>query len=93
MKINCFKVLFAMLFALGTASGSFAGVEWQLQQTFKMDQPPLDVAVSPDRNHIFVLTHGGNIFVYARNGEIEDKIQVGKHADQIRIGPRGELLS
>ena len=92
MKNNCVIVLFTLLFVLGTASGSFAGVEYRLQQTLKMDRQPLDVAISPDRKHIFVLTNGGNIFVYARNGEIEGKIQMGNHADQIRIGPRGEQL-
>ena len=92
MKIKCIGVLFTLLFALGAASSSFAGVEWQVQQTFKMDQPPLDVAVSPDGRHIFVLTSGGAIFVYTQDGKLEDKIQVGNHVDQIKMGPGGKRL-
>ncbi len=92
MNIRCMGVLFSLLFVLGAVSGSFAGVEWQIQQTFEMDQPPLDVAVSPDGRHVFVLTRGGAIFVYTERGELEDKIQVGIHADRLKIGPRGEHL-
>jgi len=92
MTLKYAGFLFTLIIILGAASGSFAGVEWQVQQTFKMDQPPLDVAVSPDGRHVFVLTRGGTIFVYAQDGKLEDRIQVGNHADQIKIGPRGERL-
>jgi len=92
MKIRCIGVLFTLLFALGAVSASSAGVEWQVRQTFKMDQPPLDVAVSPDGRHVFVLTGGGTILVYAQDGKLEDRIKVGYHADQIKIGPRGKRL-
>jgi len=92
MKIKCIGFLFTLLFALGSASVFSAGVGWKVQQTFKMDQPPLDVAVSPDGRHVFVLTRGGTILVYAQDGNLEDRIQVGNHADQIKIGPKGERL-
>jgi len=92
MKSKCIGFLFILLIVLGAAPGSFAAVEWDLQHTFKMDQPPLDVAVSPDGKHIFVLTSGGTIFVYAQDGKLEDKIQVGNHVDQIKMGPAGKRL-
>ena len=71
--------------------GSFASVEWGLEHTLQMDQPPLDVAVSPDGKHIFVLTESG-IFVYSQDGKLEDKIDVGYPVDQMKIGPGGKQL-
>ncbi len=57
-----------------------------------LDKPKeLDVAVSPDGRHVFVM-RGEAIFVYAQDGKLEDKIQAGNHADQLKIGPRGEQL-
>jgi len=91
MRPKYIGLLCALLITVGTAAGSFASVEWGLEHTLKMDQSPLDVAVSPDRKHIFVLTERG-IFVYSRDGKLEDKIDVGYPVDQIKIGPEGKQL-
>jgi len=56
-----------------------------------MDQSPLDMAVSPDGKHIFILTESG-IFVYSQDGKLEDKIDVGYPVDQMKIGPGGKQL-
>jgi len=83
--------LFVLLIIVGAAAGSFASVEWDLEHTLQMDQSPLDVAVSPDGKHIFVLTSSG-IFVYSQDGKLEDKIDVGYPVDQMKIGPGGKRL-
>jgi len=79
-----------MVFA-GTGTASFAGVEWETEYRFELDQPPLDVAVTPDGKHLFVLTKKG-ISVYSQDGKLVDKINVGYAVDRIRIGPRGRRL-
>jgi DNA-binding beta-propeller fold protein YncE len=91
MKSKCIGLLSALLIIVGAAAGSFASVEWDLEHTLQMDQSPLDVAVSPDGKHIFVLTSSG-IFVYSQDGKLEDKIDVGYPVDQMKIGPGGKRL-
>lgn len=90
MKSKCIGLLSALII-MGAAAGSFANVEWSLEHTLQMDQSPLDVAVSPDGKHIFVLTESG-IFVYSQDGKLEDKIDVGYPVDQMKIGPGGKQL-
>jgi len=91
MKSKSIGLLFVLLIIVGAAAGSFASVEWDLEHTLQMDQSPLDVAVSPDGKHIFVLTSSG-IFVYSQDGKLEDKIDVGYPVDQMKIGPGGKRL-
>jgi len=92
MKSKLIRFLITLTIALSTATGSFGGVEWNLQKTLKMDQPPLDVAVSLDGRYVFVLTSGGVIFIYTQDGKLEDKFEVENDIDKIHIGPRGERL-
>lgn len=84
-------LLFACLMVWGTVSTSFAEVEWEIQNTLKMDQPPLDMAVTPDGKHIFVLSTGG-ILVYSEDGHLEDTLDLGYPVDQMKIGPGGKQL-
>jgi len=91
MRPKCIGLLSALLIIVGTAAGSFANVEWSPEHTFQMDQSPLDMAVSPDGKHIFILTESG-IFVYSQDGKLEDKIDVGYPVDQMKIGPGGKQL-
>jgi hypothetical protein len=69
-----------------------ASVEWNVLKTMKLDAAPVDVAVSPDRKHIFVLTEQGQILIYTPGGPLKDKIDVGNQFDHIKVGPRGEYL-
>jgi hypothetical protein len=83
---------FIFLMLLSTPFPASARVEWQIENTLKTEQPPLDVTVSPNGETIFVLTSGGNILIYDRAGQLNDTINVGSHIDQIRVGPGGEQL-
>jgi len=69
-----------------------AKVEWRIENTLNTGQPPLDVAVSPKGEWIFVLTADGSIIIYGSSGKLEDTINVGPHIDQIRVDPGGEKL-
>lgn len=82
----------ALLLVLATPLPASAKVEWQIENTLKTEQPPLDVTVSPNGQTIFILTAGGNILIYDSSGQLNDTINVGSHIDQIRVGPGGEQL-
>ena len=81
-----------MVAFLATQVQANAKVEWQIQNTLKTAEPPLDVTIAPNGQSIFVLTTGGNIIVYDGEGQLLDTINVGSHIDQIRVGPGGEQL-
>lgn len=81
-----------MLLMVASAVMGSATVEWEVLNTLELDAPPLDVAISPNGETVFVLTHEGNIRIYEVNGRLTDKIEVGENIDQIRLGPRGTHL-
>jgi hypothetical protein len=85
-------VVLAILLLLAIPFQANARVEWQIENTLKTGQPPLDVAVSPTGQWIFVLTADGSILIYSSKGELEDTIRVGPHIDQIRVGPGSEQI-
>jgi DNA-binding beta-propeller fold protein YncE len=89
-KILVLWVVMLLLMTSG-AIGS-ATVEWKVLNTLKLEAPPLDLAISPDGETVFVLTHEGNIHIYEVNGRLKDKIEVGEKIDQIRLDPKGTLL-
>jgi DNA-binding beta-propeller fold protein YncE len=77
---------------LATAAPIHATVEWNIQTTLQTTAEPLDVAVHPDGQPIFVLTADGKVRIYDERGKLTDTIEVGAHVDQIKIGPEGERL-
>ena len=89
--INSFVVV-TILLLLAIPFQVKAEVEWQIDNTLKPGQPPLDVAVPPNGQWIFVLTADGNILIYSSNGKLADTIKVGPHIDQIRVGPGSEQI-
>ena len=87
-------LLLTMAIVLGAFTNSFASdsVEWNVYKTLKLEESPIDVALSPDGRRIFVLNDQGEIVIYSSAGKIEAKIDVGKHVDQLKLGPRGDSL-
>ena len=71
----------ALLLLLAAPFPASAKVEWQIENTLKTEQPPLDVTVSPNGQTIFVLTAGGNILIYDSTGQLNDTINVGYNLD------------
>ncbi|MGD9081375.1 MAG: hypothetical protein PVG96_18660 [Desulfobacterales bacterium] len=96
MKLEKIKLilLLAMAIVLGAFTNSFAAdnVEWNVYKTLKLDESPIDVAITPDGRRIFVLTDKGEVVIYSSAGKIEAQIDVGKHVDQLKLGPRGDSL-
>ena len=87
-------LLLTMSILLGVFTNSFASdnVEWNIYKTLKLDESPIDVAITPDGRRIFVLTDQGEVVIYSSAGKIEAQIDVGKHVDQLKLGPRGDSL-
>ena len=73
-------------------SHSLGSVEWDVQKTLKLENSPLDVAVSINGRWIFILTDQGNVLIYSADGTLKDKIAVGNHVDAIKAGSREEIL-
>jgi DNA-binding beta-propeller fold protein YncE len=71
---------------------SFAAVESTVIQTLNLDSPPLDVAVSPDGEKLYILTDNGNILIYSAKGKLTDTIKVDKDINAIRISRSGDVL-
>ena len=92
MKGRSAILILALAFVLAFCSPGFAEVEWEIQQTLKLDSAPLDVAVSVDGKWLFVLTDKGAIVIFSSNGTEQDKIDVGDHVDKIDAGPSEDIL-
>ena len=61
----------------------FAALDWNVIQTFNLNNPPLDVAFSTSRNKVFILTDEGQIQVYEPNGTLDETMDVGKGFDRV----------
>lgn len=83
--------LVSLLVAFLISSG-FATVEWDVQEVLQLEKPPLDVAVSPKGEWIFVLTGPRNILIYSPDGILKDKLVLEKDVDGIHAGPWDDLL-
>ena len=85
-------ILLAVAVLLIKSNFASAEVEWAINQTLEMKTAPVDVAVSPDWQKLFVLTEDGKIQIYSGNGILIDTITVGTHVDKITVGPQGSVL-
>ena len=74
-------------------SVAHAEVEWSIRQTIDLSSAPVDVAMSPDWQKMFVLTENGEILIYSSGSAQAEKITVGGHVDRINAGPHGNVLT
>ena len=92
MKIK--KIFSLLLFFLITLIpfSTWAEVEWEIQNTLKLDSAPIDTAVSANGKWIFILTKKGKINIYSAKGTLEDTIEAGKHVNKISLGYNENIL-
>jgi hypothetical protein len=90
LRGSCFLV--TTFLVLGCFANAYAVVEWNVEKTFKLQKPPLDVAVSGNGQWVFVLTSGGKLLIYSAAGELKDSLEVGSHVDGVTAGPKGDVL-
>lgn len=85
-------LLMMVIFFTAFYTQSFAVVESNVIQTLNLESPPLDVAVSPDGEKLYILTENGNILIYSGTGKLTDTLKVDKDIDAIRISRSGDVL-
>jgi len=84
--------LLALILIAVAGFNSRAEVQGDIQQTLKLSETPVDVAVAINGKWIFVLTQSGSVQIYSPDGRLEGQIAVAGNADGIRVGPREDLL-
>jgi len=82
--------LLAQLLILTMLNYSHAELEWDVWNTFEIEETPLDVAATAKL--LFVLTDRGQVLIYLPNGKLMAKIPVGKSIDRIDTLPGGNAL-
>ena len=92
MKKTFVILLMMVIFFTAFYTQSFAVVESNVIQTLNLESPPLDVAVSPDGEKLYILTENGNILIYSGTGKLTDTLKVDKDIDAIRISRSGDVL-
>jgi DNA-binding beta-propeller fold protein YncE len=73
-----------LLFAGSTVVA--AEVDWQVLKTLKLESAPVDMAVSPDGQTIYVLTDQGSVDIFGANGAPKGSIDPGTKFDRVRVG-------
>jgi len=81
-----------VLLVIGFAANGICSVELNVHQTLKLEGTPVDVAVSPSGQSIYVLTDKGEILVYSADGSLKDRVPVSKTLSAINVGPRDDIL-
>ena len=88
----CFPAIVIIALLAWPMSSPASNVEWKLKHSLDLKETPVDVAVSPDWQKLFVLTEAGEVQIYSGNGVLIDTINVGTHVDDITAGPQGSVL-
>jgi hypothetical protein len=80
-----------LVLALSISVGS-AAVEWKILNTIKLDAPPLDVAVFPNGQYVFILTHDSEVQIYDLDGRLRNQFEVVKQAIDFAIANNGRSV-
>lgn len=89
------RKFFAMV-CLGLVSAALPAhgeVEISEEKIFTLAEKPLDVVVSRDGQHIFVLSEEGNLLIYTGEGVLSDRLEMGKSFEVLEETPgEGTLI-
>jgi DNA-binding beta-propeller fold protein YncE len=85
-------LLMMVIFFAAFYTQVFATVESNVIQTLNLDSPPLDVAISPDGQKLYILTDNAKILIYSPKGKLTDTIEVDKDIDGIRVSRTDDVL-
>jgi DNA-binding beta-propeller fold protein YncE len=85
-------VFLAALVIIGFAGNGICSVELNVHETLRVEGTPVDVAVSPSGQSIYVLTDRGEILIYSADGSLRDRVEVSKTVSALSVGPRDEVL-
>ena len=92
MKFGVNALILILLICLGILSPVHAEVEYNVLKTYKLEDQPVDMAFSANRNEIYVLNPKGELLIYAANGRLTEKINVGKGYDRLQLIQSSDVL-
>lgn len=92
MKLGVNSLIPLLLICLGILAPVHAEVEYNVLKTYKLEDQPVDMAFSANRNEIYVLNPKGELLIYAANGRLTEKINVGKVYDRLQLIQGSDVL-
>jgi protein-disulfide isomerase len=92
MKFGINALILILLICLGMFSPVHAEVEYNVLKTYNLEDPPVDMAFSANRNEIYVLNPKGDLLIYDTNGRLTEKINVGKRFDRLNLVQGSDIL-
>ena len=92
MKFEVKSIIPILLICLGILAPVHAEVELNVLKTYKLEDQPVDMAFSSNRNEIYVLNQKGELLIYDTNGHLTEKINVGKVYDRLKLVQGSDIL-
>jgi hypothetical protein len=92
MKRSVNALILILLICLGILLPVHAEVEYNVLKTYRLEDQPVDMAFSANRNEIYVLNQKGELLIYDTNGHLTEKINVGKVYDRLKLVQGSDIL-
>lgn len=92
MKFSVNALILILLICPGLLSPVHAEVEYNVLKTYKLEDQPVDMAFSTNRNEIYVLNPKGELLIYDTNGHLTEKINVGNGYDRLKLVQGSDIL-
>ena len=92
MKFGVNSLIPILVICLGILAPVHAEVEYNVLKTYKLEDQPVDMAFSTNRNEIYVLNPKGELLIYTANGRLTEKINVGKVYDRLQLIQGSDVL-
>lgn len=91
-KMLLVLMLLAALLPSPAFSQANPDVEMNVVQTLKLDEKPVDIAISLNGRRVFALTDTGSLLIYSPDGRLEGRLHLGEGTDIIKATPRDDVL-
>ncbi len=94
MKRKYVILLLTFVAGLSFSLPAAAEVKWDVKDSWKIPEQPVDIVHSQDGMKTFLLTDQGNILIYSnKDGRLEGKVPVdASSVDGIDVSPNGDTL-
>ena len=92
MRSIFLQVIFITIFLLSWITPAQSEFDWKIVKQLKLQQPPLDVAVSPNEKWYFVLSKGEIIIFSSEDGQVQNSIPVDASVEKIIHSPEDNSL-
>jgi hypothetical protein len=92
MKLGVNSLIPILLICLGILAPVHAEVEYNVLKTYKLEDQPVDMAFSANRNEIYVLNPKGELLIYAVDVRLTEKINMGKVYDRLQLIQGSDVL-